>query len=277
MLFNVICFNKCSLKFCLQISQNSGPCFFTGSVTCEGSVTSDINCPSSQVIVITKANYGGFGHQKTCNYKRSYNCLLPASLCHVKRKCDGRQTCAVNATNGEFQEDPCPGMSKYLYLEYKCVNKTDFRNEIIQGNKMHATKTILGLVSIMSALPLVNVVGSCSWVLYNIQLFIVKTVRLTSQRKPGQGLVEVLGDSQPSVWQRLCVTKPNPAVVCRSLGYSGFKKPDISWSKTRQVGKTPIIYGDVYCSRNEDNVSSCCISKSTANKNTCTIMAVACR
>ena len=84
--------------------------------------------------MITRANYGGFGWLKTCGYNGNYNCLLPVSRCHVKRKCDGQKTCEINVDNSEFKPDPCPRKPKYLYLEYKCVNKTIFEQESIRGN-----------------------------------------------------------------------------------------------------------------------------------------------
>ena len=70
---------------------------------------------------------------KTCNYNRMYNCKLPSSLCQLKRKCDGLQDCEINVTTSEFKDDPCPSASKYLYLEYKCVNKTRFKDDNTYG------------------------------------------------------------------------------------------------------------------------------------------------
>lgn len=109
------------------------PYIFSGSVTCEGSRATDINCPPSQVIKITKANYGGYGSIKTCGYNRNYNCLLPSALCYVRRACDGRQNCEVNVTTEEYKYDACPGMKKYLYVEYKCITKSAFKKENIKS------------------------------------------------------------------------------------------------------------------------------------------------
>ena len=81
------------------------------------------------MIKITKANYGGYGSMKTCGYNRNYNCLLPSALCYMRRKCDGRQSCEINATTEDFKDDACPGMKKYLYVEYRCVERKKFRKE----------------------------------------------------------------------------------------------------------------------------------------------------
>ena len=100
-----------------------------GSITCEGNRARDINCPASQVIKISKANYGGYGSSKTCGYNSNYNCLLPSALCHVKRECNGRQNCEIEVTTDEFKHDACPNMKKYLYVEYKCIGKSAFETE----------------------------------------------------------------------------------------------------------------------------------------------------
>jgi hypothetical protein len=86
-------------------------------------------CPASQVIKVIKANYGGYGSIKTCGYNRNYNCLLLSALCHVKRACNGRQNCEIDVTTDEFQHDSCPSMKKYLYVEYKCLDRNAFRTE----------------------------------------------------------------------------------------------------------------------------------------------------
>ena len=106
-------------------------------MTCEGQQISDLNCPSTQVIRVNYANYGGYGHLKTCNYNRDYNCMLPSSLCQLKHKCDGLQSCEINVATDEFHHDSCPGVPKYLYVEYKCVNKTMYKDNNMQGECLY--------------------------------------------------------------------------------------------------------------------------------------------
>ena len=47
----------------------------------------------------------------------------------MKRSCDGRQNCEMEVTTDEFKEDACPSMKKYLYVEYKCIDRSAFKKE----------------------------------------------------------------------------------------------------------------------------------------------------
>ena len=210
--------------------------FVLGSVTCENNRTKDINCPASQVMKITKANYGGYGSIKTCGYNRNYNCLSLSALCHVKRACNGRHNCEINATTGEFKQDSCPGMKKYLYVEYKCVDRNAFRTE---------------------------------------NMFI-KKVRLTSE--PGQGFVEVLEDSKPKTWQRLCVEDmkdTEKSVICRTLGYAGIRvleEENFHVGSGQEIAgnvEMPVLRGNLYCNSQDQNISSCCLEKVDTEESSC--------
>ena len=95
---------------------------FSFSVTCEKIDTKDVNCNPNQVIVIQNAVYGRYSNMKTCRYKRDITCTISAT-CIVKRLCDGRQNCTIAVETAMFELDPCPGIQKYLYLEYNCVDR----------------------------------------------------------------------------------------------------------------------------------------------------------
>lgn len=128
--------------------------------------------------------------------------------------------------------------------------------------------------------------GHCRCLLYNdydtkFNVVLVKNVRIVSQNVPGQGYVEVLEESKPDIWQRLCVKNwknTEKEVICRNLGYSGAEDLDLPVVTAQDdVANYHPIHGNFYCNRNE-NVSSCCFEKLTATENKCTMMAfVACK
>ena len=93
----------------------------SGSVTCEGNVTTDVNCHKDQVMVIQNAVYGGRSDMKTCGYNEDTNCTVSVT-CVVKSQCDGKQKCSINVNQNLFNIDPCPGKSKYLYFEFICTD-----------------------------------------------------------------------------------------------------------------------------------------------------------
>ena len=94
---------------------------FSGSVTCEGTVTTDVNCNPDQVVAIQNAVYGGYSNMKTCLYNGTINCTISVTRM-VKSLCEGRQNCTIMVNDELSKEDPCPGLQKYLYLEYNCAD-----------------------------------------------------------------------------------------------------------------------------------------------------------
>ena len=108
--------------------------------------------------------------------------------------------------------------------------------------------------------------------------FLVKKVRLTSESEPGQGFVQVLEDSKPKTWQRLCVEDMKDAeksVICRTLGYAGIKLLEEENSSVGSgqeiVGNVemPLLYGNLYCNSQDQNISSCCLEKVDSKENSC--------
>ena len=94
---------------------------FSGSVTCEGTVTTDVNCNPDQVMVIQNAVYGRYNNMTTCLHNGNANCTVSVTR-RVKSLCEGRQNCTIMVNNELSKEDPCPGLQNYLYLEYNCAD-----------------------------------------------------------------------------------------------------------------------------------------------------------
>ncbi|XP_066572184.1 L-rhamnose-binding lectin CSL3 isoform X2 [Amia ocellicauda] len=94
------------------------------SITCE-SFPSQISCEMGS-IKIYKANYGRTDSSVCSNNKPSeqlvnVNCYLPKTLDVMSKRCDGKTSCEVMATNDVFS-DPCYGTYKYLEVVYACLS-----------------------------------------------------------------------------------------------------------------------------------------------------------
>ncbi|XP_042560165.1 L-rhamnose-binding lectin CSL2-like, partial [Clupea harengus] len=78
--------------------------------------------PGSNVIHIHKANYGRTD-KTTCSSGRpanqlsNTNCYAPTTLPIIRDRCEGKTTCAVQASHLIFS-DPCGGIYKYLDISY---------------------------------------------------------------------------------------------------------------------------------------------------------------
>ena len=80
---------------------------------CEGS-SREISCRAPEKINILSANYGRLSGGHNCpGPVKTTNCGAAGSLGKVRSKCQGKQNCALQATNGQFG-DPCVGTKKYL-------------------------------------------------------------------------------------------------------------------------------------------------------------------
>ncbi|CAD5120030.1 DgyrCDS8611 [Dimorphilus gyrociliatus] len=107
---------------------NDGSSDYEKKKTCEHK-TLDILCPSGLVIDVKSALYGrSQGDMSSCKKKSltgyrqtimNNNCASENSNAIVKRQCNGKSSCSVLAKNSVFG-DPCPGIFKYLEVEYKC-------------------------------------------------------------------------------------------------------------------------------------------------------------
>ena len=96
-----------------------------GSVTCDGNMVQNVNCPKDQYMVVKTASYRGLPGAKTCGLSDDYNCEVDVT-CLVKKQCDGQHECNITVDNNLFSDDLCPGLTKYLYFEYQCVASPTF-------------------------------------------------------------------------------------------------------------------------------------------------------
>lgn len=86
---------------------------------CEGR-SRQISCPAPKKIDIISANYGRLTGRHLCwGRVRTTNCGAAGSIDKVRSRCQGRQSCSLQATNSQFG-DPCVGTKKYLEIRYRC-------------------------------------------------------------------------------------------------------------------------------------------------------------
>ncbi len=72
-------------------------------------------------MVVKTAFYSGLSATKTCGLSDDYSCEVDVT-CLVKKQCDGQHECNITVDDNLFSRDPCPGLTKYLYFEYQCVD-----------------------------------------------------------------------------------------------------------------------------------------------------------
>uniref|UniRef100_A0A673MRT0 SUEL-type lectin domain-containing protein n=1 Tax=Sinocyclocheilus rhinocerous TaxID=307959 RepID=A0A673MRT0_9TELE len=94
------------------------------SVTCHGGY-GYLKCKNGKTQINT-ANYGRTD-KITCSQGRpseqlqNTNCFSPNALNFVSKRCEGKSSCSILASNSVFS-DPCFGTFKYLYIAYSCFN-----------------------------------------------------------------------------------------------------------------------------------------------------------
>ncbi|XP_028405442.1 uncharacterized protein LOC114528043 [Dendronephthya gigantea] len=82
------------------------------------------NCPKDQQYMVVKtASYRGLAAGKICGQNYDYSCEVDVT-CVVKRECDRQHECQMTVDERVFLDyaDACPGLTKYLYFEYQCVD-----------------------------------------------------------------------------------------------------------------------------------------------------------
>ena len=95
--------------------------FIKGSVTCHGNAVKGANCPKDQYMVVKTASYRGLSDTKACGLSNDYVCEVNVT-CLFKKQCDGQHECSMTVDNNLFSGDQCPGLTKYPYFEYQCIN-----------------------------------------------------------------------------------------------------------------------------------------------------------
>lgn len=80
-----------------------------------------LSCPSPKKVKITFALWGRLDNSicctdpKLCSQCRHYVTYL------AQEYCQSTSNCTVKANNAAFYMDPCPGVLKYLKIDYTCV------------------------------------------------------------------------------------------------------------------------------------------------------------
>nr|XP_058943208.1 uncharacterized protein LOC131771431 isoform X2 [Pocillopora verrucosa]XP_058943209.1 uncharacterized protein LOC131771431 isoform X2 [Pocillopora verrucosa] len=116
---------------------------------CEGR-SQQISCPAPKEIDIMSANYGRLTGRHLCpGPVKTTNCGAAGSIDIVRNKCQGKQSCFLQATNGQFG-DPCVGTRKYLEVKYECVEKTVLVH-ICEGRSQHISCPAPKKIDIRSA------------------------------------------------------------------------------------------------------------------------------
>ena len=80
------------------------------------------NCPKDQYMEVKTAFYRGLSGSKACELSDDYSCEVDVT-CLVKKQCDGQHECSITVNSNLLSGDLCPGLTKYLYLEYQCADK----------------------------------------------------------------------------------------------------------------------------------------------------------
>ena len=83
-----------------------------------------VRCPSpTQALKVTRVFYGR-RETSICPHDQAIrtDCSSDTALERVRRVCEGRQFCHLTAADN-FGPDPCPGVYKYLQVEYECVGE----------------------------------------------------------------------------------------------------------------------------------------------------------
>ena len=81
------------------------------------------NCPKDQYVVVKNASYRGLSTTKTCGLSDDYSCEVDVT-CLVKKQCDGQHECNITVNDNLFSGNQCPGLTKYLYFEYQCIDNS---------------------------------------------------------------------------------------------------------------------------------------------------------
>lgn len=96
-------------------------CCYSEFYACESDGTKDLQCHQfGEVIKIQNAFYGR-KRVNVCERKVAYNCVAEGSEDTIKQLCDGREQCQINPSTNVFGDDPCPGIPKYVEIQYACV------------------------------------------------------------------------------------------------------------------------------------------------------------
>lgn len=92
-----------------------------------------IECEHGTRINLIRANYGRFSITQ-CNEQGqldlSTDCVSPITVRIMRRECQEKQSCSVNATSSTFG-DKCPKTRKYLEAHFQCVPNSEVSIETV--------------------------------------------------------------------------------------------------------------------------------------------------
>lgn len=102
--------------------------------SCPGQIM-HLNCPSGTKVKISDGNYGRLS-KSICPDATSGStdtCTSKTSKAHIISLCNGEQSCLIPPVSKLFG-DPCPGVSKYIEVDYQCVAYTMHRHTACEGS-----------------------------------------------------------------------------------------------------------------------------------------------
>ncbi|GLV41375.1 Calcium-independent receptor for alpha-latrotoxin [Carabus blaptoides fortunei] len=108
---------------------------------CDGKIM-ELECKSGGFLIIMNATFGRVSNN-ICPDKTLVDfitCRAENTYDKVKALCNGKQRCTINATNTYFG-DACPGLSKYLEVQYKCRNGGSIDIDDEQSSSQTTTTT----------------------------------------------------------------------------------------------------------------------------------------
>lgn len=94
------------------------------SIICEGQSLT-LSCPRDTNVRIVSATYGRHAEAVVCPLSRApvstmdVDCPASDALFDLSNLCNGNTECTVEATSATWG-DPCPGVTKYLEVQYEC-------------------------------------------------------------------------------------------------------------------------------------------------------------
>ncbi|KAK3603551.1 hypothetical protein CHS0354_027975 [Potamilus streckersoni] len=134
--------------------------------TCDGK-TMTIHCPKGTLTSVQFAQYGrrvssslmcnqtgssSFNYRYLPLMKEDTNCLATTSLQIILDECQDKQHCKLVASTKTFQQDPCPGTTKYLEVAYKCRPNEFMSRTVCEGEQLKLSCNKLTRIVIYSAL-----------------------------------------------------------------------------------------------------------------------------
>lgn len=104
-------------------ANNSSDSQVQSNVWCDGSSVS-IACASGRSIRIVCAFYGVHPGLGACNMGALANppvCYFASSASVLAATCDGRTSCSIDQLSAKFTPDPCSGLDKALFAQWRCL------------------------------------------------------------------------------------------------------------------------------------------------------------